>query len=107
MISPSPRTPLASRDGCNCPAAAIRCVHWEGRVLTLVRASALDTQHAHYTVFRKPYAVTIGCPFILCHCHDQLVRFWSEPSRQFSDLPSAEAEFHRREAEMLGREVTA
>ena len=41
MRSAPVRERRAERDGCGCPPAALRCAHWEGRVVVL-----LDTKKA-------------------------------------------------------------
>jgi hypothetical protein len=100
MLSPSAHPSLAQRDGCGCPPWVLRCVHWDGQILHLVDLS----KHQQLCKGRKaPHGTSwsVG-QGPLAHAPGHIV----EGGRKgflSNDLPAAEAEFFRRERELLGQ----
>ena len=95
----------AERDGCGCPAWVLRCLHWEGRILVLVdrklvlSCSLAGNPQAGFACWDLAhFASKQRC----CGRHYALL-----DRRNFKaygiDLPAAEAEFARRERQLLGR----
>jgi hypothetical protein len=104
---PSPNGHRAERDGCGCPPW-VRCVHFEGQVLTLrdnVAAKALHDASCISQGFVYPYSVAIGGTLRPAGCCD-MDCFWnSQDLIDCPDLPAAEAEFRRREEELRAVDV--
>ena len=96
-------TGRAARDGCGCPdyfvAEGLECRHFDGEVVALRRARISrqwlvcgPTQEGQK---HDVDSASLGSYRGHCDC------------RRFSDKEAAQAEFRRREAELLGREVPA
>lgn len=75
----------AERDGCGCPAFAVRCAHFEGQTVRLV-----DVNPLVYSV-HGPFP---GCPATPCAACPRVCSYIR------NDLPAAEAEFEKRAAEL-------
>ena len=93
----------AQRDGCGCPEWVVRCAHFEGRIVFF--AKRLETKHTCGRIqFRsEPYCVGTDSGWIPCEhvaCPD--VMGCDADFSLFPNLPAAEAEFHRREQELIG-----
>lgn len=93
--------PTPERDGCACPPWVVRCAHWDGRVLVL----APLTMHPGHQVL-SPWAVWSGTEWFKhgLGCTECIGLFGEGATSQWASLPAAEAEFSRREAELLRRE---
>lgn len=88
---------LGGRDGCGCPPWVLRCAHWDQSVLVIVSDSLFVTRRCDHGHMRegKEYGVGMLAPTRSGSC-------WKiTGGTDYDDLPSAEAEFFRREAEML------
>lgn len=97
----------AQRDGCGCPDFVLRCGHWDGQVLRLVGNSAAKLLHdprCRCQLFGPNYTVADGGQLGPAMCGCDMENFWNASGgTRFDTLPAAEAEFARRERELLGR----
>ena len=83
--SPQP-SPNGQRECSQCPSWVLRCAHWEGQVLSLT-GPFNDTYGVH--------GPAVGRSGEYCHnCY-----------AAGDSLPAAEAEFERRNLELMGREA--
>ena len=103
---PSPQAPPVerrNRDGCGCPAQVVACVHFGGRVLALTNRQ--EVQHKFPVM--GPYSVRLAMPYNgdVCPCHGEQWRSGPEDGTSWPDLPSAQAEFDRRAAELRASDV--
>jgi hypothetical protein len=112
-VMPRPNGHRAERDGCACPPW-VRCIHFDGVILGLSERDKIslpgcsdcgggkERTNVAFGVhtFREPVQ---HCP---CGYPGWLSSQVVTPSMSFPDLPAAEAEFRRREAAMLRREVS-
>jgi hypothetical protein len=106
LAQPSPN----GQRECDCPPWVLRCVHWEGQVLWLASLRHQDYPKAHRHQTAECFRVAVGqLAEPSCGCsppHVFLEHRGKAPSR--TDLyPAAEAEFARRNAELLGREAVS
>lgn len=110
---PNPR--LAERDGCGCPPWVVRCVHFSGMLLAITDASK-DDDSKRCDFCLGPASVGFGvyvlsAPPVSCPSCGLESAWYLEPyevfARRYAQFEEAEAEFYRREADLLGREVPA
>jgi hypothetical protein len=106
IASPSPNDPRAERE-CGCPPWVIRCAHWDGQVLVLSDEAGHQTGCGFCDGNTGPQVFQMREPWSTCpYCAGPAIYPWQV---QFAscqdDLPAAEAEFHHREAALLGREA--
>ena len=91
---------------CGCPELVIRCVHWDGKIVTL--DNLLEPKHTcgQSSDGWPPFSVSLrrdgeyhpalcGCPF--------LKGYSGKRKSYFENLPAAGAEFAAREAALLER----
>lgn len=109
-------TPVGERDGCGCPPHVLRCAHWDGQILILVDTDSPGAAYFPHTCHggaspwdRQGYSIHRGPQFVKCQRSDDCPALCLQCERQVclgfgDDLAAAEAEFHRRELELLGRE---
>lgn len=94
----------AERDGCGCPAQVIRCAHWEGWILWLSPNGTHSYSGAHSGPIYGRYTVWAGrVPLepLPCNVPGHLALSIEGEGFDTDDLPAADAEFDRREAELL------
>ena len=86
----------AERDGCGCPEWVVRCAHWGAQILAFSKVGGVPHNH----VGDPAFTVSLGGKWDDgCSCHNIPLRFASRAF--FNDFESAEAEFHRREQELV------
>ena len=96
----------ANRDGCGCPSW-VRCVHCDGTVVLLMDLEASDHRCLdglagnRYGVLHIRGLAWRPCVYGGC----DVIGFFGPPTettRDFPDLESAQADFDRRAAELIG-----
>jgi hypothetical protein len=111
-VSPAEVIRMAERDGCGCgcgcPPFVLRCAHWEGRILVLGETG----YHGLPACTLEPsgnFGVWVGERFIAHNCGQPghvalpVISDWGH-GFPYHRLNAAEAEFSRRERQMLERE---
>jgi len=109
--SSSPQPFIGERECNQCPPWVVRCAHWDGRLITLSDSEVAATLHVCGYPFEVDryrvntleesdwHPASCGCPL--------LKGLKTGNQSTFGDnFPSAEAEFYKREAALLGREAT-
>ena len=89
---------------CGCPEWVVRCAHWDGQVLVLDETSEKQPGPRKHAGFRTAtFLVGTHPERHKCDCCGTGVFMPSESQVFFEtdDLPAAEAEFHRREQELV------
>lgn len=90
-----------------CPLGVLQCAHYDGKVVWLGdRSQATKTSHIGGPESDKRYVATGPNKPMQCSCPvDHIVLPFSERALGYNtdSLPAAEAEFSRRERELLGR----
>lgn len=93
----------AARDGCGCPPWVMRCVHFEGQIVSIndqfAAAAAHDCQRfSEYT--SKTFAVGTSTKYLSCPDCEVGPFLNGCNYGVFPDLPSAQAEFDKRAEEL-------
>lgn len=102
-------SPERRRECTACPPWVLRCAHWCGRLIVLTPTRLPVEEH------RDPWCLRNTCehPFHVNEAPDRRVpcatcgvpnRLLIESYTCHDNIPAAEAEFHRRELALLGRE---
>lgn len=96
-------SPREARDGCQCPAWVLQCVHFEGHLLVLADVRA--AQRHHLLTCRSQsathrYSVFDGRELVRARCGCNIDRYAGAPESRFPALPEALAEFICRAEEM-------
>jgi hypothetical protein len=109
MLQTEPRSPRSAAEGreCTvCPPWVVRCAHWDGRVAWLISDSGWQEGHGQERDATQLYSICIGVlaeEAHFCSARPEHHCIRTEVSARADNLPAAEAEFHRREAQLLGR----
>ena len=97
-------TQRAERDGCDCPPWVLRCAHVGDQVIRVIQTDLFPfSSWDEHLVPSCRYSIIGPAALRMCSCGNHDVLNWTQKRDPFetNDLAEAEAEFTRREAQLL------